>query len=64
MGGKGHMSTEESTLLKKPDLKSFMLITFFDIEGMIFTHYVPEGQTINAKYYETVLVKLIRVRIP
>ncbi len=41
-----------------------MLIAFFDKKGMIFTHYVPEGQTINAKYYKTVLMKLIRIHIP
>ncbi len=40
------------------------LITFFDKKGMIFTHYVPEGQAINAKYYKTVFIKLIRIYIP
>ncbi len=40
-----------------------MLIAFFDKMGMIFTHYVPERQTINAKYYKTVLMKSIRIHI-
>ncbi len=34
------------------------------LKGMIFTYYVPEGQTINTKYYKTVLMTLIRIHIP
>ena len=41
-----------------------MVITFFDMKGMIYTHTVPHGQTVNAKYYVEVLHQLMRIHIP
>ncbi len=32
-----------------------MAITFFDHEGVIFTHWVPQGQTVNKEYMIKVL---------
>ncbi len=40
--------------------KKVMVIAFFDIRGLIYTHYVPKGQTINAAYYIDVLEMLQR----
>ena len=35
-----------------------MLIVFFDINGIVMTEWVPEGQTVNQTYYLTVLATL------
>jgi hypothetical protein len=35
-----------------------MKIIFFDIRGVIMIEWVPEGQTVNQKYYLEVLTKL------
>jgi len=35
--------------------KKVMVIAFFDNRGLIYTHYVPKGKTINANYYIDVL---------
>jgi hypothetical protein len=35
-----------------------MMIVFFNIRGVIMTEWVPEGQTVNQKYYLEVLTKL------
>ena len=35
-----------------------MLIVFFDINGIVMTEWVPEGQTVNQHYYLTVLATL------
>ena len=35
-----------------------MLITFFDIKGMIYVHWVPKGQTVNKEYYVEVLKRV------
>jgi hypothetical protein len=35
-----------------------MLICFFDIDGIIHKEYVPPGQTVNAKFYCDVLMRL------
>lgn len=41
-----------------------MVITFFDYRGMVYTHTVPQGQTINGVYYISVLRQLIKDHIP
>ena len=35
-----------------------MLIVFFDINGIVMTKWVPEGQTVNQTYYLSVLATL------
>ena len=40
-----------------------MIITFFNKEGMVYNHVVPNKQTVNAQYYVDVLRKLIRPHI-
>lgn len=35
-----------------------MMIVFFDIHGIVYLHWVPEGQTINQHYYLEVLAQL------
>lgn len=41
-----------------------MVITFFDYRGMVYTHTVPQGQTITAAYYIAVLKQLMKDHIP
>lgn len=40
-----------------------MIITFFDQYGMVYTHVVPNKQTVNAEYYISVLKQVIRPNI-
>jgi len=35
-----------------------VLITIFDIKGLIYYEFVPTGQTVNQTYYKEVLIKL------
>ena len=35
-----------------------MLIVFFDINGIVMTEWVPEGQTVNQTYYLSILATL------
>ena len=35
-----------------------MMIAFFDIRGVIYIDWVPEGQTVNKVYYKNVLTTL------
>ncbi|KAJ8963118.1 hypothetical protein NQ318_018583 [Aromia moschata] len=35
-----------------------MMIVFFDIRGIVYVHWVPEGQTVNQPYYIEVLTAL------
>jgi len=35
-----------------------MVIIFFDIQGVIYNDWVPEGQTVNQVYYKNVLTTL------
>ena len=37
--------------------KKLLMIPFFDCTGMIYTHWVPTGQTVNQEYYVGVLRK-------
>ena len=43
--------------------KKCSAITFFDKKGMIYTHYVPQGQTVNSPYFIEVLKQLMKVHI-
>jgi hypothetical protein len=57
-----HWKTSTSTIMKKarmskPKVKA-MIIVFFDIRGVIMIEWIPEGQTVNQKYYFVVLSKL------
>ena len=38
----------------KSNVKS-MLITFFNMEGIVHKEFVPQGQTVNAKFYCDIL---------
>jgi len=35
-----------------------MLLTFFDIRGIVHNEFVPNGQTVNQVYYLDVLERL------
>jgi hypothetical protein len=43
--------------MSKSKVKAMMTV-FFDIGGSIMIEWVPEGQTVNQKYYLEVLTKL------
>ena len=45
---------------QSPRKKKFkaMMIVFFDIRGVIYIDWVPEGQTVNKVYYKNVLTTL------
>ncbi|GFU31177.1 putative mariner transposase [Trichonephila clavipes] len=57
-----HWKTPESPRIKKARMSKSkfkaMLIFFFDINSIVMTEWVPEGQTVNQTYYLSVLVTL------
>lgn len=53
--------------LKCPSEKKVMVVPFFDSTGLIYTHYVPKGATINAEYFVGILktfLKVLKARRP
>ena len=36
-----------------------MLITFFDVRGMVHSEFLPQGQTINQQVYKEILRRLL-----
>lgn len=56
----GRESTEDDQRPGRPVTVSTpaMLIVFFDINGIVMTEWVPEGQTVNQTYYLSVLATL------
>ena len=50
-----HWKTPASPRMKKARMSKSkfkaMLIVFFDINGIVMTEWVPEGQTVNQTYY-------------
>nr|CAH7745967.1 unnamed protein product [Callosobruchus chinensis] len=57
-----HWKTQSSPRMKKARMSksklNAMLIIFFDVRGVIMVEWVPQGQTVNQKYYIEVLEKL------
>ena len=48
---------KEKAHMSKSKFKA-MMIVFFDIRGLIYIDWVPEGQTVNQVYYKNVLTTL------
>jgi len=45
--------------VQKSALKVLVSIRFFwDQDGILLIHYLPQGQTINAEYYSSLLVQI------
>ncbi len=38
-----------------------MVLVFFDAKGVIYTNFVPKGQTVNASYIRTALARFLEV---
>jgi histone-lysine N-methyltransferase SETMAR len=55
---KNEESTSEQVQIQNHVTRNF----FFDIKGVIFEHWVPEGATVNQHYYKNVL-QTLRERI-
>jgi hypothetical protein len=57
-----HWKTPTSLRMKKVRMSKSnvkaMMIVCFNSRGVIMTEWVPEGQTVNQKYYLEVLTKL------
>ena len=57
-----HWKSSQSPRKKKARMSKSkfkaMMIVFFDIRGVIYIDWVPEGQTVNQVYYKNVLTTL------
>ncbi len=57
-----HWKTPASLRIKKAKMSKstfkIMLIVLFDINGIVMTEWVPEGQTVHKTYYLKVLATL------
>jgi histone-lysine N-methyltransferase SETMAR len=40
--------------------KKVMLVVFFDFKGIIYSHYVPQGKTINSEYHIEVMSTFLK----
>jgi hypothetical protein len=38
-----------------------MVLAFFDAKGIIYTNYVPKGETVNAEYIKKALARFLKV---
>ena len=57
MHWKSPQSPRKEARMSKSKFKA-MMIVFFDIRGVIYIDWVPEGQTVNQVYYKNVLTTL------
>ncbi|KAJ8941779.1 hypothetical protein NQ318_006815 [Aromia moschata] len=61
-----HWKSPNSLRQKKPRMSrsklKAMMIVFFDIRGIVYVHWVPEGQAVNQHYYIQVLRERVRRR--
>ena len=55
--GRPARSRTEENIVKNARVKT-MLLTFFDIRGIVHYEFVPTGQTVNQVYYLEVLEEL------
>jgi histone-lysine N-methyltransferase SETMAR len=38
-----------------------MVLVFFDVKGIIYTNYIPKGETVNTKYIKKALARFLKV---
>ena len=53
-------SFEYDPVTKRQSQKSVMLITFFNVRGLVHSEFLPQGQTINQQVYREILWLLLR----
>ena len=53
-------SPRRQKILQNPSPVKLMVILACDVQGVILCHYVPHGETVNAKYYAAYLQNHLR----
>ncbi len=56
---KGQPGPRKARVLETQSKK--MVLAFFDTKGVIYTNYIPNGETVNAKYVKKALVRFLKV---
>ena len=64
LGGIKTLKMDGNHVSWKVGLAPMFLPFMADYRGLVYTHTVPQGQTINGEYYILVLEKLIKDDIP
>ncbi len=48
-------SLRQKKVRQQTSVRKVMLMDFFDRRGIVYQHIVPQGQTINMSYYESMV---------
>jgi len=55
----GHVLRPKKLKFQRSRIQT-MLIIFFDSQGVVHKEFVPQGQTVNAKFYKGVMDRLLK----